>query len=382
MNAPTTPLGETIYECFSIIDDPRAANAAHPLNTVLFCLIVGVVCGADGFVQAEEIARLKKPFIRKYVPLRRDTVPTHDTMARVLGDIDPEQFLNAFATFMSRLSSRPRSDIINLDGKTLRGVVGAAASKREAAVQNQAHIISAFSSLRGLVLGQVKSKQVAHETAAAQELLRIIDVKGAVVTMDAAHSNPVTLKIIADRGGDYVVAVKGNAKFLQSAIVDEFRLGGPVSDVTTSEKTHGQIEHRTYEVIPASKAVAKRFPTVKSFIRVEREGVSHSGNKQQGGADRLYASSLPADDSDRIAKCIRARWSIENSLHYVLDISFDEDRSRIRSKNAPENFSRVRHIALGLLGMVKGSKRSFAVARIAAGMDDRFLARVLRVPSA
>ena len=349
---------------------------------MLFCLIVGVVCGADGFVQAEAIARMKKPFIRKYVPLRRNTVPTHDTMARVLGDIDPEQFLNAFANFMSRLGSRPRSDIINLDGKTLRGVVGAAATKREGAVQNQAHMVSAFSSLRGLVLGQVKSKHVAHETAAAQELLQILDLKGAVVTMDAAHSNPVTMKIIDDRGDDYVVAVKGNAKFLQGAIVDEFLRGGPASDVTTSERTHGQIEHRMYEVIAASNAVAQRFPTVKSFIRVSREGVSHSGNEQQSDADRLYASSLPAEDAERIATCIRARWGIENSLHYVLDISFDEDRSRIRSKNAPENFSRVRHIALGLLGMVKGPKLSFPVARITAGMDDRFLARVLKVPKA
>jgi len=367
----------TLFDSFALIDDPRAANASHPLVTVLFCLIVGVLCGADGFVQAEHIARLKKGFIKRHVPLRRD-VPTHDTMARVLSDIDPAQFVRAFATFMEHLTGRPAKDIINIDGKTLRGVVGAAAVKRAQSAENQAHIVSAFSCLRGVVLAQLRSKQVANEVRAAQELLEMLDIRGAVVTLDAAHTKTKTLEIIDERGGDVVVAVKANAPSLHAAIDKAFN-ARRAKVVTTTERTHGQDEYRAYEVIRA--VAVPGFGSLRSFVRVVRENVSHSGRKQESGPETYYASSLLPRHAERIAHCIRQRWSIENKLHCVLDVTFDEDRSRIRSKHAPENFSRVRHIALGLLAQVKNPGVSFAMKRASASMDDRYLARVLRLKS-
>jgi predicted transposase YbfD/YdcC len=373
----STPLKDTIFDSFALIDDPRAANAAHPLITVLFCLIVAVISGADGFVQAEHIARLKKRFIKKYVPLRRD-VPTHDTLARVLGDLDPDQFVSAFATFMERLTGRPAKDIINIDGKTLRGVVGAAAVKRANAME-QAHIISAFSSLRGLVLGQLRSKSVQNEVLAAQELMQILDIRGAVITLDAAHTIPRTLEIALERDADVVVAVKGNVETLHGEVVNAFR-GKQALVTKTIEDTHGTTETRKYEIVAATKTVAEtRFAMLKSFVRVTRENVSHSALKQEHERETYYASTLPTDDAALIAKCIRARWSIENQAHYVLDVTFREDHSRIRSKNAPENFSRVRHIALGLLSLAKTPKLSFALKRATALADDRYLARVLRL---
>ena len=371
-------LQSTFFECFGLIDDPRAANSAHSLMAVLFCVVVGVVCGADGFVQAEHIARLKVGFIKRYVPLRRG-VPTHDTMARVLGNLDPDQFVRAFAMFMERLTGHRNRDIINLDGKTLRGVVGAAALKRAGATNDQAHIVSAFSTLRCIVLGQLRTKRVVNEVASVQELLQFLDVNGAVVTMDAAHTVYRTLQIVSERRAEVVVTVKRNSANLYDDIKATFRRGAPTV-VETSEKAHGGIERRTYEVIRASgDAVDTNYCTLKSFVRVTRDSTSLAGQRRPKTAATYYASSLPPQQAKRIADCIRARWAIENKLHYVLDVSFSEDRSRIRIKNSPENFARVRHIALNLLALIKTPKTSFALKRTTAAIDDKFLARVLRL---
>lgn len=373
MDPSPTP---SILQSFACIDDPRAANAAHPLGTVLFCLLVGVLCGADGFVQAEHAARLKKKFIKNYVPLRKG-IPTHDTMARVLGDIDPDQFVRAIASLMEGLSGRPARDIINIDGKTLRGVVGTAALKRAGTAENQAHMVSAFSSLRRVVLEQLRSKRVANEVQAAQELLGLLEVEGAVVTLDAAHTVGKTLDLIVERGADYIVTVKRNAGALHDKITATFKTATPVV-VRTVERSRGKDERRTYEIAPAPEALAQTsFSTMKSFVRVTRENVSHSHQQQRHERETFYGSCLPPSEPDLIAKGIRERWGIENRLHHVLDMTFDEDGSRIRTKNAPENFARVRHIALAMLSVAKGPKISYALKRMTAAMDDRYLARTL-----
>jgi predicted transposase YbfD/YdcC len=376
---PNLALKGAFFDCFSLIDDPRAANAAHPLVTVLFCLVVGVICGGDGFVQAEHFARLKRKFIERYVPLKKGKIPTHDTMARLLADIDPDQFVSAFALFMERISGHSSGDIINLDGKTLRGVVGKAALKRADAAEDQAHIVSAFSTLRCIVLGQLRSLQVANEVEAAQELLQILDIKNAVVTMDAAHAAYRTLEIIAEQSAHVVVTVKTNTAKLHGDIISAFHRDKPTV-VETNETTRGGIERRRYEVVPASgPSIDENFGTLKSFVRVTRENVSHSSKSQEAPSVTFYASSMPPSQAKKIAESVRARWGIENKLHYVLDVTFDEDRSRIRAKNAPENFARIRHIALNLLGLLKTPNLSFALKRGTALADDRYLARALRL---
>jgi predicted transposase YbfD/YdcC len=366
-----------IFECFSIIDDPRAANASYPLIEVLFCVIVALCCGADGFVQAEKIAKLRKPFIKKYVSLRGG-VPSHDVMGKVFAAIDPEQFVVAFAMFMERLTGRRRADIINLDGKALRGVVGARRTRDPDAVAEQVQMVNAFSTMRRVVLGQVRSEQVASEVKAAQELLELLDLRGSVVTADAAHMNRETLEIIAQRGGNAVIAVKGNRAALVDEIEEAFRKSKP-TEVRTEERTHGTKETRIYEFVPASgKSAEKTYPTLTTFVRVTRENVSHAAKQQRDVREMYYVMTFP--DVELGARCIRERWAIENGLHNVLDVAFREDHSRIRAKNAAENFSRARHIAFGLLSMKKEPKLSFPLKRIRAAMDDRYLASVLRLP--
>jgi len=219
---------------------------------------------------------------------------------------------------------------------------------------------------------------VANEVRAAQELLEIVDVKGAVVTFDAAHTRQATLEVVERRGANAVVAVKGNSAALHADISEAFRDATPTR-VETKEKTHGTIETRLYEFVPASgDCVTNTFKTVKMFVRVTRDDVSHA-SRQSNNREAHYAATF--DDEERIAECIRKRWAIENNLHCVLDVTFDEDRSRIRTKNAAENFSRVRHLALNLLNMKKTPKKtSVAMKRVEAAMNDRFLASLLRLP--
>ena len=370
------PLAESLYESFSIVDDPRAANAKYPISELLLCLIVGVVCGADGLVSAAKIAKMRRKFIARVVPLKHG-VPSHDTMGDVLAAIDPDQFLVAFATFMEQLTGKPRKDIINLDGKSLKGVVGARRTTDPEAVLEQAHMVNAFSAIRRIVVGQLRSMNVANEVNAAQELLQVLDIKGATITLDAAHTNHKTLEIIAERGADAVVTVKANTRGLFRDIENAFRDGKPVVK-TTRERSHGTTETRTYEIVSARGDWLKNgFKTLKAFVRVSRDNVSHAAKQQREAAETYYAATF--DDVDRLAECIRARWAIENSLHWVLDVTFNEDRSRIRTKNAAENFSRIRHLAFGLLSLKKKPQLSFALKRFQSAMDDRYLAGVLRV---
>jgi predicted transposase YbfD/YdcC len=374
-----SPLKDTIFDAFSVIDDPRAANASHPLADVLFCVIVAVCCGADSFVAAELVANERKAFIKKYVPLRRG-VPSHNCMGHVFGSIDPKQFLGAFADFMERLTGRPRKDIINIDGKSLRGVVGAANTRDPDAVAEQVQMINAFSAVRRIVLGQIRSAQVVSEVKGAQELLALLEINGCVVTADAAHTTQGTLGLIKERGGDAVVAVKANTPKLSSDIERAFKSGKPVR-ITTTERTHGTTEVRHYDFVPASgEAVDGKYTTLKTFVRVTRENVVHAAKGQRDERETFYAASIT--NHERIAECIRKRWAIENQLHYVLDVTFNEDGSRIRANNAAENFSRIRHIAFGLLSVKKTTKKlSFPMKRLKAAMDDQFLASLLRLPA-
>jgi len=378
MKRPLTLVG-TIFESFLLLDDKRTANSSYSLEAVLFSLLVGVLCGGDGFVQAEAIARQYKPFIKKYVTLSRD-VPSHDTMARVLALIDPQQFSDAFSTFMERLTGFSRRDIYNLDGKTLRGVVGVGALKRSRsdAALHQLQIVSLFSTMRNVVLAQVKTMKSVNEVKSAQELLQLFDIRNTIVTMDAMHCTRRTLEIIAEQGADAIVTVKRNAPALDDVITETIRRQKPIVITTTERGRGGRRERRTYRVYEASLST---YPTIKSVIVVTRENVSHSGPQKKANVTR-YASTLPHIDAKLIADCIRRRWTIENTFHYTLDVTFGEDRSRVREKNAAENLSRVRHLAFNLLSLVKTKEKvSFAMKRIKCAMDPAFLARVLRLPS-
>jgi predicted transposase YbfD/YdcC len=360
------------------LKDPRRSNASHPLEAIVFSLVVAVICGADGFVQAERIAQLRRKFIARYVELPHG-IPAHDTMARVIGLLTPDNFVDAFVTFMSRLTRRTKDEILNIDGKTLRAAVNKL-SLKHASAEDQVHMINAFSALRGVVVGQLRSSAVANEIAGAQDLLRLINVHGCTITMDAAHTCRKTLEMIAERGANVVVGVKSNSRKLLNDIVAAFQAGA-YQLLEQTEHGHGRVEHRKYAVVPASgESTASSFATLRAFIRVERQRIFPKGQISKPRIS-YYATSLDPSRIEYIAECVRQRWAIENRLHYVLDVAFDEDKCRVRAQNAAENLSRVRHLSLNLLNEDKTERGGIATKRQVALVDDMYLARILQLDS-
>jgi predicted transposase YbfD/YdcC len=356
--------------------DPRASNRWHPIETVIFSLLVGVLCGANDLVTAAHVAQKKQRFIERFVPCPHGT-PAHDTIGRVLAMLDPVAFAEAFSFFMSRMTERPVDDVINIDGKTLRGIMNKfVRGKKGEHIDDQVHVVSAFSELRGYVLGQLRSRAVVNEVAAAQDLLRLLAISGSTVTLDAAHNSVKTLAMIVERGGHVVVGVKANNPKLAAAIKTAFKTPRPAV-VDETIHAHGRIEHRKYAIIAAVGNYAReRFPMIKAFIRTERQRITPTGRIRRP-AIAYYATSMEPMDAARIAECVRRRWGIENKLHYVLDVSFDEDQSRVRVGNAAENFSRVRHLALNLLRADKAEKGSVNSKRFSAATDESYLERIL-----
>ena len=362
------------------LEDPRASNRWHPLETIIFSLLVGVLCGGNGFVQAAHLASKKRRFIEGYVECPHG-IPTHDTMGRVLALLEPEALADAFVFFMRRITGRDVGDVINIDGKTLRGVMNKLVRSRKGANQeDQVHMVSAFSDLRGLTLAQLRSAAVANEINAAQDLLRLLVVAGSTVTFDAAHNSVKTLKMIVERGGHVVVGVKANNSALLKAVKAAFKKGSSAT-LEDTEKSHGRVEHRKYDLVVATGAyVDERFPMLKVFIRTERQRILPTGRIRKP-AVTYYATTHELGDAERIAECVRRRWGIENRLHYVLDVVFDEDQSRIRVGNAAENFSRFLQLALNLLRLESSERVSIENKRFSAATDDDYLERLVSLPA-
>lgn len=363
------------------IEDPRHHNRFYPLHTLMFCILVGVLCGANDMVNIALIAEKKRKFIGRYVPLPDGEFPSHDTLGRLLSVLDPEAVTVAFAHFMAKMTGRHVDDILNIDGKTIRGVMTKIArGKKGSNVEDQVHMVTAYSKLRGYVCATMRSRAVASEVAAAQDLLRLLNISGATVTMDAAHTVIKTLRMIAERGANAVVGVKANCKRLHGEIRTTFKRTKDVVVIEETEQGHGRIEHRKYTIVVASgAAVTESFTTLKTFIRTERQRIFPSG-KIRKPATTFYASSHDITAAKRIVECVRGRWGIENSLHHVLDVTFDQDASRLRTGHAPENLSAVVQLCLNLLRR-SDAPGSIQSKRFAALADEDVLAGLLAEPT-
>ena len=343
------------------------------MESVLFIVIVGVLCGADGFVQIEQIAKVRRRFIERFVALPAG-IPTHDTLTRVFRTLDPQQFRRAFVEFIAAVTKAPLEEVIGIDGKTLRGALNRSA-ELSAMAEDQVHVVSACSKQRGIVLAQLRSAAKANENKAARELLEILDVKGAIVTMDAAHCQIATINLAVERGAHLIVGLKNNQKNLLKAVTALMEKTPADHVVETNEKNHGRQAHRRYEVFVATSVTAGGpFAAIASVTRVTRTTTTR-GRTSTNVA--FYASTLAA--SARLADLIRDRWGIENSLHYCLDVAFDEDGCRVRTGHAAENLSRVRHLALSLMKLAGGPTVGLATRRLIAMGDDEYLTRILRL---
>jgi predicted transposase YbfD/YdcC len=367
----------SISRCFVNISDPREeVKTQHSLLDILTIVLCAVIGGAEDFYDIEEFAKCKEVFFRTFLDLHSG-IPSHDTINRVISRIDPEEFSDCVAEWTKSLSEKLKG-VIAIDGKTLRR------SYQDASKKNPLHIVSAWSSENGIVLGQVQTDEKSNEITAIPELLKLLDIEGSIVTIDAMGCQTDIAQKILDGGGDYVLALKGNQKNSLESVryLFDWELKNDFSGVSHTEtlsveKGHGRIEtRRVYSIGGLEKLDGidvGKWPGLGSLTMVEsvREVNGSSTNER-----RYYISSLAAN-ARVIGDSVRSHWGIENSLHWVMDVTFHEDYARNRKDHSAANMSAMRHFALNLIKQEKNTKGSIKGKRKRAGWNDAYLLNLI-----
>lgn len=367
---------QTIAVHFDDLYDPRReASCVHDLYSLLVLALCAVLCGAEDFEAIAEYARSKRAFFESLVPLP-DGTPSADTFRRVFEALEPEQFQQCFITWTAALAELSAGELVAVDGKTLRRSHDR--SKGKAAI----HMVSAWAGTNRLVLGQRKVDEKSNEITAIPELLQALDLAGCVVTIDAMGCQKAIAATIRAGEADYVLALKENHPVLHDELerftgdlaagrLPEYR----VDYAEESGQEHGRRETRRCWVSEDLDWLQDKplWQGLRSVIRIESERVTTAGTSRE---TRLYLSSLPADAA-RCAAYVRGHWGIENRLHWVLDVAFDEDRSRIRSGHGAQNFALLRHLVLNLLRRDKSVRLGVKNKRLKAAWDENYLRHLL-----
>ncbi len=361
---------------FESVTDPRIERTKeHLLLDILTISILAVICGADGWVGIETYGKAKESWLKTFLVLPNG-IPSHDTFARVFARLDPEQLQAAFLSWVRSVSRLSAGEVIAIDGKTARRSYDKGKGK------GAIHMVSAWASQNRLVLGQRKVDAKSNEITAIPELLKVLDIHGCIVTIDAMGTQKAITQQIIEQGGDYVLALKGNQgnlfedveQIFEQALSQNFK-GIEYDFYETKDVGHGRVEQRRCWSLGQVEWLidAEKWAQFTSIARVE--SVRECDGKTSGEA-RYYISSL-APDAQRLAEAIRTHWSVENPLHWVLDIAFREDECRIRNGHAPENFTLLRHLAVSALNQEKTAKIGIKNKRLRAGWDDDYLLKVL-----
>jgi len=364
-----------VDEFLAIVEDPRVERTRrHPLETILVIALMAVICGADGFVAIERFAIAKERWLAGFLDMSGG-VPSHDTIGRVFAALNPKSLGEAFRKWTLSLAAATDEKLVAIDGKTLRR------SFQKAGDNAFVHMVSAWSQANRVALGQVKTEDKSNEIAAIPALLDLIEVKGALVTIDAAGTQTSIAAKIIEKGGDYFLAVKGNQGKLHDAVVEHF-LGTEREETrigyweSADEKPrHGREERRRAWVSCDVDEIqtAERWTSLKTLVRVESTRIV---KEQETIENRFYISSRRLSASEAL-DASRGHWSIENELHWVLDVAFREDDCRVRAGNAAENLSMVRQLALSMLKQRTEAKCGIQGRRLMAGWNDQFLLRTL-----
>lgn len=361
----------TFLDCFTELEDPRLErHKLYPLNEILLTTLCAKICDAESWEDIQDFGEAKIEFLRKYLPYENG-IPSHDTFARVFSLIDPKQFKSCFIEWMKELELRP-SEVISIDGKTLRG------SFDRADEQKAIHMVSAFASNARLVLGQEKVSEKSNEITAIPKLLDALLITGGIVTIDAMGCQKSIASKIRDKRADYVLSLKGNHGDFHDDVRTYFEgiAKGDLEEHEACDKGHGRIEIRKCRVCRNIDWLTQKTKWRDLSCIVEIESVRIERGKETRET-RYYISSLKTSAKE-IAKVIRSHWSIENSLHWVLDVTFNEDKSRIRKKNGPENMAIVKHTVLNLLRQNGDEKTSLKRRRRRASYSEAYLADILQ----
>jgi predicted transposase YbfD/YdcC len=361
----------TLRDCFQDFPDPRRVHLRlHSLWDIIGLTLCATICGCDTVVEIHEYGVKKFDFLNTFLDFENG-VPSHDTIGRVFSLVDPEKFRTSFACWTESLAQAVAGRIIAIDGKTLRR-----AHEKD---QKPLHLVSAFAAENRLVLSQQAVDDKSNEITAIPELLKLLDVKKAIVTIDAMGCQKEIAAQIKDQGADYVLALKDNQPTLCAEVQDMFIKGLETDfkgmkhqECETTEKGHGRKEKRTYHIIQPSKEWLKAHSEWKGLKTI---GMVFS-ERQVGDAEpteetRFFINSIALNVAD-FARAVRSHWAIENNLHWVLDVSFREDENRSRKDHTSENLAWIRRMTVSLLAQDE-TKVGVTCKRKMAGWDDEFL---------
>jgi predicted transposase YbfD/YdcC len=371
--------GASINKYFAKIEDPRIDRTKlHKLTDILVIAICAVVCGADNWEEVQLFGEAKEAWFKTFLELPNG-IPSHDTFWRVFARLDPQQFQQSFVSWIASVSEVTKGQVVAIDGKTLRR------SHDKSLGRGAIDMVSAWAAENRLVLGQVKVDEKSNEISAIPALLQVLEISGCIVTIDALGCQKEIAEAIIAQEAEYVLALKENHGRLYADVVKLF------DDLEASDfkayrfsrdqsvnKNHGRLETRTCHVIADQQILmqlrdAPEWQGMQSVVKVHAR---RQTGEEVSEKERYFISSL-SSNACQLLKVVRSHWSIENELHWVLDIAFREDESRIRKDYGSENFAVLRHIALNLVKQEKTQKASIKGKRLKAGWDENYLLKIL-----
>ncbi len=365
-----------LAEHFETIEDPRIERTKrHKLVDILTIAILAVICGADSWVGMESFGKAKQKWLKRILALPNG-IPSHDTFARLFARLNPEQFQACFLSWVQSLVRLSAGEVVAIDGKTLRQSYDSGDDKAVI------HMVSAWATANRLVLGQQKVDAKSNEITAIPQLLKLLEIEGCIVTIDAMGCQKAIAQTIVGRNADYVWALKDNQGGLFADVQQIFahaqsgNFVGIAHDFhQTIDKGHGRVEIRRCWTMEQVEFLvdADKWVNFTSIAMIQSE------RRINGKVDyetRYYISSV-SSHAARLLEAVRSHWQVENCLHWVLDIAFLEDACRIRKDHAPGNLAMVRHIALNLLSQETSLKLGIKNKRLRAGWDEDYLLKVL-----
>lgn len=366
----------SLHKHFKWIPDPRTGNnKKHNLTEVIILSVLAVLCGAESWYEMEDFGKEKEDFLKQILPLENG-IPSHDTFNRVFMIIDAGLFERCFRAWTAELSGHlnaenpvSEKELIAIDGKSICN----SASKQDGL--GALHLVSAWSGRNQLVLGQQKVADKSNEITAIPELLSLLNIKGAVVSIDAMGTQKAIAEKIIDNKGDYILALKQNQETLYEQVINQFNSYKEDSYSQHLDKGHGRAEIRSCKVIHQLNWIDEKenWKELKSIVKITSERIINDSRTIQ---NRYYISSLN-DDAAYFNQAIRSHWGIENQLHWQLDVGFGEDYNTTRNKQAAQNLAVVRKLALNILKADKSSKSSLKAKRKMAGWNEKFLFKLI-----
>jgi len=365
---------------FRELPDPRQKNHRHLLMDILTIALLAVICGADNWSAVAAYGRAKLSWLKTFLQLP-NSIPSHDTFGRVFAKLNPDAFEACFRQWIAKLVELSGGRLVAIDGKSIRRSFTQGWDK-----SGMAHMVSAFVQANKMVFAQVKTDGKGQEIAAIEKLLEVLDLNGAIVTIDAMGCQKTIAAAIQKANGNYCLQVKANQDTLLTKIQTVFKDAHLENfkdhrhdSAQSTDGDHGRIETRKAWVLWDIKflgSIAKEWPGLKSIVMIEQTRQVNGGDASK--EVHYYISSLDGRRSARqFLDYVRGHWGVENNLHWQLDVSFGEDQRRVRVGHGAENFSRLCRIALNLLKNEPTHKNGIAIRRQNCGWDDDYLLKVL-----